>query len=556
MKLRARRPIKTVILILSFVTAALATLSGLATAAAPPPAAARYEDTNVILISLQCLRPDHLGAYGYQRDTSHNIDNFAKESVLFENAISQANLTPVAQMSVLTSQYPRINGMVSFEVNKEQVSQSTLPGILKKYGYTTAAALSSPEFFMRYDTEGKTVVNPGDVFSRDFDNFERTRQGPGGGGIRKAPTQAFNWLKNNKDKKFFLWIGSGMIHLPYGATVPKEFRNMYDPPNYQPFWEKFPIKINNDQAQGSPTYDILSRVYRNQFFWDFSPAYNLTDADVSYINARYDAGVYYTDQFIGQLLKLLDSLDLTKKTLIVLHSIHGEDLGEGGRFFHYDVTDTVVKNALIFRFPDNKFAGKRVPQQIQGIDIMPTVLNYLEIPVPHEAQGGSLLPLIKGEGPAPSEFAFIDRLPWWEYTLSKWYLEFQKNDQKAQFSPRELAGIDQYLPTLKSNFDALGYPPGDIAIRSNDWKMIVRKNISLLNKLSWWSFITGEKHDVVELELYNLRNDPLETTNVAGKNPEIVKMLRAKLLRWDDKVEKQKAKYKKGNDRLIIPYPQ
>jgi len=546
---------KSVILILTIFTAILVTASG-SVHATSSTSAPHYEDTNIILISLQCLRPDHLGVYGYKRDTSPNIDKFAKQAVLFENAISQANLTPVAQMSVLTSQYPRVNGMISFEITKDQVTQTTLPGILKKYGYTTAAALSSPEFFMRYDTGEQTMVNPGDVFSRDFDSFERTRQGPGGGSIRKPPTAAFNWIRNNKDKKFFLWIGSGVIHLPYGATVPKEMQSMYDPPNYKPFWEKFPVTAKNSQAQGSPSYDILSRVYRNQFFWDFSPAHNLTDDDVRYINARYDVGVYYTDQFIGQLLKLLDSLDLSKKTLIVLHSIHGEDLGEGGRYFHYDVSDTVVKNALLVRFPGNELGGKRIPQQIQGIDITPTILNYLDIPPPHEAQGGSLLPLIKGEGPTPSEFAFIDRLPWWEYTLSKWYLRFQKNDQKAQFTPKELAGIDQYLPTLKTSFDELGYPPGDIAIRTNDWKLIVRKHIDLLNKLSWWSFLTGEKHDVPELELYDLKNDPRETTNVAAKNPETVKILQDKLLSWDAKVEKQKATYKKGADRLIIPYPQ
>ncbi|MBU0481251.1 MAG: sulfatase-like hydrolase/transferase [Proteobacteria bacterium] len=515
-----------------------------------------HEKTNVIMISLQCLRPDHLGVYGYQRDTSPNIDHFARQSVLFENAISQANLTPVAQMSVLTSQYPRVNGMISFEVGKEMVTAMTLPAILKKYGYTTAATLSSPEFFMRYDTEEKTMVNPGDVFSRDFDHFGRTKRGPGGGSIRKVPTDAFSWLSANKDTKFFLWIGSGAIHMPYGATVPKAMQTRYDPPGYKPFWEQFPLKEKNGRAKGSPSYDIFSRVYNNEFFWDFSAAHQLTAADVDYVNGRYDAGVYYTDLFIGQLFKLLDSLKLSQNTLVVLHSIHGEDLGEGGRFFHYDVTDTVVKNALIIRFPGNEFSGGKITPQVQGIDIMPTILDYLDIPAPHEAQGGSLMPLVKGEGRSPSEYAYIDRLPWWEYTLSKWYLEFQKNDRKAQFSTKELAEIDRYRSTLKDSFAELGYPPGDIAIRTNDWKMIFRKNITLLNKLSWWSFITARKHDLAELVLYDLKNDPLETTNVADKNPETVKMLKDKLFQWDHSVEKHKAIYRMGDDRLIIPYPQ
>src|SRR6185369_6938511 len=195
-------------------------------------AKSRHEFTNVILISLQCLRADHLGIYGYKRNTSANIDKFAEKSVLFESAISQANLTPVAQMSVLTSQFPRVNGMVSFEVTKDAVTSRTLPDILKYYGYTTAATVSSPEFFMRFDTSGGELVNPGDVFSRSFDYFGRTARGPEGSSLRVSPVEAFNWLKKNSDKKFFLWIGSGLLHMPYSDTVPKPYKTMYDSPGY------------------------------------------------------------------------------------------------------------------------------------------------------------------------------------------------------------------------------------------------------------------------------------------------------------------------------------
>jgi arylsulfatase A-like enzyme len=526
------------------------------TALAAAPAGPRHDDTNVILISLQCLRPDHLGAYGYKRGTSRNIDRLASQSVLFENAISQANLTPVAQMSVLTSQYPRINGMVSFEVAKDQVSQRTLPEILKMYGYTTAATVSSPEFFLRYDGATGVTVNPGDLFSRSFDHFSRTRKGPDGRSVRKVPTEALQWLKNNHDRKFFLWIASGLIHMPYGAAVPAAYRRMYDPAGYVPFWKRLAEAPAWKELGEDPDYDVFSRIYRGEFYWGFSPIYRLTDTDIDYVNGRYDAGVYYTDLFIGELLKLLDSLKLTEKTVIILQSIHGEDLGErGGNFFHYDVTDTIIKNALMIRFPGQDQGGRRVAEQVQAIDIMPTLLDYLQIPVPHEAQGMSLMPFLHGDRTAaPGEFAYIDRLPWWEYTLDKWYLEF-KRSQGAPFASAELEKLPAYRNLLAQSFTELGYPPGDIAIRSNDWKLILRKNRNLLRKVSWQGFLAGREPEIPEVELYDLKNDPGETTNVALANPEVVARLREKLLTWDREMERGKKAFNPDDKRLVIPYP-
>jgi len=525
-----------------------------AAAESAPASRPKHEQTNVILISLQCLRADHLGTYGYQRNISPNIDALAKKSVLFENAISQANLTPVAQMSVLTSQYPRVNGMVSFEVTRDMVTSRTLPEILKYYGYTTAATVSSPEFFMRFDTGSGELINPGDVFSRSFDYFGRTARGPEGASLRVAPVDAFNWLKNNRDKKFFLWIGSGLLHMPYSATVPLPFKTMYDPPGYIPFWQRLPLLAgsNNDDA---PSYDIFSRVYRNAYYRDFKPVYHLTAEDINYITGRYDAGVFYTDRFIGELMQLLDSLQLTEKTLIVLQSMHGDDLGENGLYFHYDVTDPVVKNALLFRFPKGEHANRRIKPQVQGLDVMPTILSYLEIPPPHDAQGENLLPLIKGEkGAIGTGKVFIDRLPWWEYTLSRWYLEMQSANGK-EFSPTEAKVLAEYQRQLQASFTELGYPPGDIAVRTLEWKLILRKNKKLLEKLSWWGFITGQPQHQADLELYDLRNDPLESSNVAEMHPEIVTSLKKSLLEWDSSIERKKVKYAPADKRMIIPYP-
>lgn len=541
--------------VLALLVCLLCTVSGANSAETARIASPRHDYTNVILVSLQCLRADHLGIYGYKRNTSPNMDILAKQSVLFENAISQANLTPVAQMSVLTSQYPRVNGMVSFEVSKDLVSAKTLPEILKYYGYTTAATVSSPEFFMRFNTDSGATINPGDVFSRSFDYFGRTTRGPFGTSLRTLPLDAFQWLQQNRDKKFFLWIGSGLIHMPFGASVPLPYKTMYDPPGYTPFWKRLPEITVGISSSEDPSYEVFSRVHNNSFYWGFSPVYHLTREDLEYVNGRYDAGVYYTDLFIGELMKQLDALNLSEKTVVILQSMHGEDLGEKGDFFHYDVSEAVTRNALIMKFPKAEYGGRRIREQIQGIDIMPTVLNYLDIPVNHEAQGISLLPLIRGDKDAPSnEFTFIDRLPWWEFTLNRWYLELQ-NAQGIQIAPVENMKLNEYQKMLRESFDNLGYPPGDIAIRDNEWKLVIRKHKELLEKVSWWGFITGNKQHIEEMELYNLKTDPHEKRNVVHDYPQVVAQLKKKLSEWDDSIQKRAATYNRQDKRLIIPYP-
>lgn len=514
---------------------------------------ANHENTNVILVSLQCLRPDHLGVYGYKRNTSPHIDQLSKSSILFDDTISQANLTPVAMMSVLTGQYPRVNGMIAFDVAKESVKSRTLPEILKYYGYTTAAVSGSPEFFMRYDTESGTEIKLGDVFSRSFDYFGRTRRGLGTS-LRVLPSESLNWIQNNRDKKFFMWIASGVIHVPYAAGVPQPYKTMFDPPGYTPFWNKFHSIQADEGAPDDTTYDVLMRIYRDEYFLGFKPVHRLTSDDYAYIVSRYDAAIRYTDLFIGQLVDLLEKTGLSKNTILIIHSIHGEDLGERGTYVHYDLSESAIKSALIMRLPGGDQGGRRIPEQVQGLDIVPTLLDYLGIPLDHGFQGNSLLPLIKGEtGAKGSEYAFIDRIPWWEHTLSRWYLEF-KNSQ-VNYPASEKTAIKEYGDMLRTAFPPDSYPPGDIAIRTKQWKLVLRKSPRLLEKVSWYGFITGHPLQYDELELYNLVEDPSEKHNVAAQNPQVAADLKKRLLEWDASTEKRKAGYGAGEKRFIIPYP-
>lgn len=517
----------------------------------------RFEDTNVILVTLQCLRLDHMGIGGYGRDTTPHLDQIAESSVLFENSIGQTNLTPVAMMSALTGKYPRVNGMVAFDVSEDSVPGRTLPEILKYYDYKTAAVLTSPEFFLRFDGRSGNSVHLRDVFSRSFDEYLWPR-GRAGRSLREVPTRSLDWLGENRGEKFFLWIADGSMHPPYAANVPEPDKSIFDPPDYTPFWTKFFPIVGSKAGPDDPSIERFLRVWDDRYYMGFEPVHQLAPEDRAYIVGRYDAGVRYADKFVGALEEKLKDTGLDKKTIVIYYSIHGKTLGEKGQFINYDLYDPAIRNVLMISFPDGMSAGRRISEQVQGIDLMPTLLDYLGIPVAADLQGVNLMPLIRGEeGARGSEYMFIDRIPYFEHWMSRFLLEFKFQDPlKRSHPPSEDKKIGAYVEMLGRAFPFDAYPAGDIAVRTNRWKLIVRKNPQLLEKVSWPAFITGTPVPVEETELYDLAADPLEERNVVADYPAVVEELRARLMAWDAENEKAKVPYyRPGEKRYLIPYP-
>lgn len=154
---------------------------------------AESQRPNVILISIDSLRADHLSAYGYSRKTTPNIDDLAKEGVLFKNYFSQSYLTPVSEMSVHTGMYPSSSGLIGFDTILPN-NVLTLAQILKKYGYQSAAFGNSPEFIIFEALK--------DSFNRGFDSYDISifRE--------KMPDpekeKVFNFIKSNPEKPFFV----------------------------------------------------------------------------------------------------------------------------------------------------------------------------------------------------------------------------------------------------------------------------------------------------------------------------------------------------------------
>ncbi len=509
--------------------------------------APRDQDTNVIMVSVDTLRHDHLGCYGYPRNTSPNIDRLAGQSVVFERYVSQAILTPVSQMSIFTAQYPRVNGVVSFQPALDVMQSKTLAEILKAYGFVTAAFLGSPEFQdERYGGQPGGDGKPRGLFSRSFDVYQRSR-----GGFRSVPEDALQWVRENKDSRFFLWLPIGTVHWPYSGSVPAPYRTQFDPPGYTPFFDTTLPGRRGGTARDAVHADVLSYIYKGRYYAETDRVYTLSDADREFIVARYDAGIFYADLFVGRLLTLLDQLDIGRKTLIVLYSTHGEDLGEHGYFGHYDLYDTETRNALLIRFPENRYGGQRFAPQVQGIDIVPTVLNYLDIPVHHGAQGVSLLPEIAGKRPATgTEFAYVTRTPIFEYVLFQGRRLFVVATRKTEV-------LGSYMELLAQNLAGFDpqRPPYDLAVRTVDWKLIVRGEVPVQERVSWWRFVSGTEVAVADVELYDLRRDPTEQVNVAAEHPDTVAWLKGKLSEWDAGVRARAAGASREGERLVIPYP-
>ncbi|MFH0984841.1 MAG: sulfatase [Candidatus Omnitrophota bacterium] len=509
----------------------------------------RHKNTNVIFIGIDTLRNDHLGCYGYRRKTSKNIDSLAKKAVLFNDFIVQAYLTPVSQMSIFSAQYPKSNGVVSFQTDSKLVIPPVLPDIFKIYGYTNAAFLGSPEFFRQYQDRDGKINDPGSIFSRSFDIYQPSR-------YRVIPDQALTWIKMNKSKKFFLWLPLGTVHWPYSWRVPEPHKSIFDTKGYEPFFKVGSSFINNKQAVPA---GVLSRIYQGYCYGDSAVPYKLKKEDVGYIISRYDAGIHYTDQFIGKLMSVLKESGLLDRTLIVLYSVHGEDLGEHGYFSHYDIYDTEVKNALMIKFPGGKFKGKKIDFQVQGVNIVPTILDYLDIPAPHESQGHTLMPLIeRGKTEGLSPYAYMIRIPLWEDALRVSLVEDRLRERGQWITDAEEEFFEKYKTKCIDYYRLHPedqYPLYDIGIRTKDWKLILRRNKAFLEEMSWWGFVSKQKINIEPQELYDLKKDPYEQVNVADQHPEIVDQLKKPLLKWDEDMGKRMPKAEEKKDPIIIPYP-
>lgn len=327
-------------------------------------------DSNIILISFDTLRADHLGCYGYDKDTSPHTDAFSKDCVLFEKTIAQSSTTKSSHASIFTGM--NVVAHCAYGGNDHILSDDrlTMAEILKDQGYRTICYNSGGymrEFF-KLD-QGFEIYNS-DVVGRFINTVNISQQ----------------WLDDNPGEKFFLFMHTYEVHHPY---LPKEpFSSMFKNDYSGPLPDHITIELLKDINAGKVTID---------------------EADKAHIISRYDAEIRSMDDAFGKFLAYLKSKGLYDKAIIIVTSDHGEEFGEHGKMGWHSHTlyEELIHVPLLIKFPDQKFKGKRIKGMVRSIDILPTLLQLLAIDIGIRKEAIEGVSLLRGiqKGKVDSTFA-------------------------------------------------------------------------------------------------------------------------------------------------------
>ncbi len=299
---------------------------------------------NVLLITVDTLRADHLGSYGYRVSPTPNFDRLAREGVVFEDAISSTPLTLPSHASILTGAYPLSHGVRDNAGFVLPDDETTLAEVLRGAGYSTGAFVGS------FVLDSRFGLDQGfDRYSADFDLTGVEVIAPGyiqrsAGEVAKKGEE---WIRQQgaSGRPFFAWMHFYDPHAPY------------DPP--------------------APWRDRIAN--------------------------PYDGEIAYVDSVLGEVLDFLEEQSLKESTIVVVASDHGESLGEHGEKTHgYYLYEATQHVPLIWFDPGSAFGTKRIPQAVRLIDIAPTLLQTLGVSAPPQMQGTSLLRLMLGRSVAPT----------------------------------------------------------------------------------------------------------------------------------------------------------
>lgn len=359
---------------------------------------ASRDSVPVIIVSCDTTRADHLGCYGYARDTSPNIDAFAREAVLFEDAVTPETWTLTAHISMLTGLYP-LNHRVSAESNlAEEIV--TLPQALTNAGYAAAG-------FTGYGI----WMHPTRGFAHGFDLYSTppiTRD------IFRTMNFVFPWLDAHASVPFFLFFHNYDHHSKYkesdcaGCDLP-----YYPPrPEFLTFSKQFEEPAGLRAPGRRQSTDLLFDVLKGKD--------RLSPKEIEYMVALYDDSIRGVDAGIGEFFDKLKSLGLYDKSLIIITSDHGELFGEHGQFLHEHVYEGAARVPLLIRFPKGEHAGRRVRDMVSLIDLAPTVLDVTGVRGP-AMDGQSLLPVIRGEAKS-APLVFIRRVQYAAARSKSWKL--------------------------------------------------------------------------------------------------------------------------------------
>jgi arylsulfatase A-like enzyme len=428
---------------------------------------------NVLLISIDTVRKDHCSVYGYNRDTTPNLRKFAEQGARFDLAYSACSSTAPSHASMFTSLYPPAHQVLrnGYKLGNEY---NTLAEQLSSLGYQTAACVSSfvlnakfglAQGFTFYDDDFKEGTQS--ITKKYFPGQPDIGDQRAGANTLKA----IDWLKNkrNPDAPFYLFLHYFDPHEPYDPPEPfrSQFLSQKNEPNYL---EKILAKIQN-----KPLIDLEK------------------------ISSLYDGELAFTDQEIGKVFEVLKHLGLEEDTLVVLTSDHGEGLGQHNHIGHsINIYEEAVRVPLLFRWPNHIPTGLELSAPVEGVDIMPTILDLIGVNLEGlSLHGQSMASALRGGSETDKDRPV--------YLYREYY-------------------TGRYRGLYKKTF----FKGNQFAIRKGKWK-----------------YIEGKEEN--SKELFDLSSDPQELENIETKFPDKASELSAQLENWVEKYTK------KGLNQQNIP---
>lgn len=376
------------------------------------------DQTNIILISLDTVRPDHLGCYGYQRNTSPAIDRLATDSVLFKNSYSTTSWTLPGHVSLLTALDCR-NHQVYFPLQKMSPDVLTLADILRTEQFYCAAFTGGGYLSETYG------------FSKGFDAYQEIKL-HGDRAIRLDEAErlaqlASRWLEDNKDKNFFLFLHTYQPHDPYANLSPSGREFLEEDAEW-------------DQV-------IMEPLFKGKGRFDTQ----LSEKAKQNIIALYDGEIKYTDvYFVQPILDKLKELGLYEKSLIILTSDHGEEFFDHEAWLHdHSLYDEGIRIPLIVKLPDAEYKGSQIENIVRITDIVPTILDQMRIKTNDKRfDGTSLLSLIQRK--EKTQRTFVSDLALREFEMAPTVISINKDNFKFILNKKISS---PYTKRLVRNFD-------------------------------------------------------------------------------------------------------
>jgi len=354
--------------------------------ALPQSSAAAAARPNVLFVSLDTVRADHMSVYGYERATTPNLQTFAQDASVYDHAISVADMTLASHASMFTGQYPRRHGahyQPSQPLGQAMPDVPTLAELLSANGYASAGVVANyaylhPLFgfqrgFQRYDYRAPVqLFDPNDTFylrnavrrAADLllpmEQFDRLCRSAG-----EINSEVFPMLQELAQQKnpFFLFVNYMDTHAPRMPPAP--------------FKDRFPGRDPRMTSQSY--YATVKDVMRQKR--------HLSPHERESMLALYDGSMAYLDDQVGQLILQLKKLGVYENTLIVITSDHGEAFGERDLMEHsVSVYQDQISVPLLIKFPQSH-EGRRVEETVSHVDLLPTILSVAGLPLPQGIQG-------------------------------------------------------------------------------------------------------------------------------------------------------------------------